>query len=87
MPGITSTSIAPPYKASEMFVLGQTEEIQMLLDDQLMKIQAMNASPYVKPFQERAKDWEKTLSNLQVCLLQLHAAISSPLPRFVQYLI
>ena len=62
-----------PYKASEMFVLGQTEEIQMLLDDQLMKIQAMNASPYVKPFQERAKDWEKTLSNLQVGLLQLPA--------------
>lgn len=54
------------YKSTSMHVLGQTEEIQMLLDDQLMKTQALNASPYVKPFQERAKEWEKTLLNLQV---------------------
>lgn len=54
------------YKSSSVHVLGQTEEIQMLLDDQLMKIQAMNASPFVKPFKERAMEWEKTMFNLQV---------------------
>ena len=56
-----------PYKSTNMYVLGQTEEVQMLLDDQLMKIQAMNASPFVKPFEERAKGWERILNNLQVC--------------------
>jgi dynein heavy chain len=38
----------------------------MLLDDHLMKIQAMNASPFVKPFREEATKWEATLMCLQV---------------------
>ena len=33
---------------------------------QLMKIQAMNASPFVKPFKEEATKWEATLTFLQV---------------------
>jgi dynein heavy chain len=28
--------------------------------------QAMNASPFIKPFAERASAWEATLQNLQV---------------------
>jgi hypothetical protein len=39
---------------------------QMLLDDQLMKVQAMNASPFVKAFKEDTVLWEKTLTALQV---------------------
>lgn len=39
----------------------------MLLDDQLMKVQAMNASPFVKPFKAESTAWEATLQFLQVC--------------------
>jgi dynein heavy chain len=38
----------------------------MLLDDQLMKVGAMNASPFVKPFKKESHDWEVTLRLLQV---------------------
>ena len=55
-----------PYKDSGAFILGGTDDIQTVLDDQIVKIQAMNASPFVKPFKERASAWESTLQNLQV---------------------
>ncbi len=63
---IHSTRI--PYCATcpGAFILGGTDEIQTVLDDQIVKIQAMNASPFVKPFKERAGSWEATLQNLQV---------------------
>ncbi|KAG2436335.1 hypothetical protein HXX76_006644 [Chlamydomonas incerta] len=54
-----------PYKDTGAFILGGTDEIQTVLDDQIVKIQAMNASPFVKPFKERASTWEATLQNLQ----------------------
>lgn len=40
--------------------------MQTILDDQIVKVQAMNASPFVKPFKERATTWEATLQTLQV---------------------
>jgi hypothetical protein len=48
------------------FVIGGTDEIQTIVDDQIVKIQAMNGSPFVKPFKDRSVDWEATLQNLQV---------------------
>ncbi|GMH42976.1 hypothetical protein BSKO_10898 [Bryopsis sp. KO-2023] len=47
------------------FIIGGTDEIQMILDHQILKIQAMNASPFVKPFKARAALWEDTLQTLQ----------------------
>jgi dynein heavy chain, axonemal len=58
---------AIPYKDSGTFIVSATDEIQTILDDQIVKIQAMNASPFVKPFKERASQWELTLQTLQVC--------------------
>ena len=37
-----------------------------MLDDQIVKIQAMNASPFVKPFKDKAANWEQMLQTLQV---------------------
>ncbi len=48
------------------FIIGGTDEIQTILDDQIVKIQAMNASPFIKPFKERASKWETLLQTLQV---------------------
>jgi len=47
------------------FVIGGVDDIQTILDDQIVKIQAMNAQPFMKPFEERGKTWEQTLTRLQ----------------------
>lgn len=36
-----------------------------LLDDQIVKTQAMRASPYIGPFEERVKGWEAQLNKTQ----------------------
>ena len=41
------------------------DEIQMLLDDQLVKVQTMLGSPYVKPFEDEMKEWSLTLNTVQ----------------------
>lgn len=38
-----------------------TEEIQVLLDDHLIKTQTMKGSPYAQAFIEEILDWEKVL--------------------------
>ncbi|KAL6751111.1 dynein heavy chain 5 [Haematococcus lacustris] len=53
------------YKDTGTFIIGGTDEVQMVLDDQIVKIQAMNASPFVKPFKDRASSWEELLQTLQ----------------------
>jgi dynein heavy chain len=40
--------------------------MQALLDDQIVKAQSMRASPFIKPLEERARNWEELLVNLQV---------------------
>jgi hypothetical protein len=52
---------------SGTFILGGTDEIQALLDDQIVKTQAMRASPYIKPLEGQANKWEAMLTTLQVC--------------------
>ena len=50
-----------PYKASGTFVLKAADEILTLLDDQLMKTQAIKGSPYIRHFETRARKWEARL--------------------------
>ncbi|CAG9466170.1 unnamed protein product [Pedinophyceae sp. YPF-701] len=57
-----------PYKDSGTHIIGGTDDIQTILDDQIVKIQAMNSSPFIKPFAERAKAWEVGLARLQEIL-------------------
>ena len=49
------------YKASGTWILKQADEILTLLDDQLMKTQAIKGSPYIKCFEARARKWEGRL--------------------------
>ena len=41
------------------------EEIQMLLDDHIVKTQTMLGSPYVKPFEEEVQEWSDAMNMIQ----------------------
>ena len=43
-------------------VLGSTEEITLMLDDNALNLQSMSASPFVGPFRDQVQEWEKKLS-------------------------
>lgn len=45
---------------------GPVEEAQTLLDDHVVKSQAMAASPFSKPLEERLVPWERKLRRFQV---------------------
>ncbi|KXZ55711.1 DHC8 protein [Gonium pectorale] len=53
------------YKDTGTYILGGTDEIQALLDDQIVKTQAMRASPYIKPLEAHSTKWEAMLTTLQ----------------------
>lgn len=46
---------------------GPVEEAQILLEDHIVKSQAMAASPFSKPFEDRLVPWEQKLQRFQVC--------------------
>eukprot|EP00892_Ulva_mutabilis_P009854 jgi/Ulvmu1/7240/UM035_0027.1 len=55
------------WKDSGTFILkgAPVDEAQMLLDDHLVKLQAMRSSPFAQPFDEQILPWGRKLSRLQ----------------------
>ena len=49
-------------------ILRSVEEIQTLLDDQIMKTEAMKASRFAKPMEGRIQAWEKDLRQLNAII-------------------
>ena len=43
-----------PYK--DTYIIKTVEEIQLVLDEQIVNIQAMKTSPYVKPIEDLCKN-------------------------------
>ena len=39
--------------------------LQAILDDQIVKTQSMRASPFIKPLEKEALEWDETLNRLQ----------------------
>jgi hypothetical protein len=65
--GIVASAHAPTNVAAGSYILkgGPVDEAQMLLDDHLVKVQAMMASPFAKPFETELVPWERKLNRLQ----------------------
>jgi dynein heavy chain len=53
------------YRDTEWSIMGNLEEIQMQLDDHIVKTQTMKSNSFIGPFEERTKKWESSLLKIQ----------------------
>lgn len=53
--------ILKPFKQTNTFTIGGYDEAYNLLDEHIVNAQAMQFSPFKKPFEEEINDWNKQL--------------------------
>ncbi|XP_054256854.1 dynein axonemal heavy chain 3 [Macrosteles quadrilineatus] len=54
-----------PYRETGVSILSAVDDIQVMLDDHILKAQTMRGSPYVKAFQAEMQQWEEKLISMQ----------------------
>ncbi|XP_071052662.1 dynein axonemal heavy chain 7-like isoform X1 [Onthophagus taurus] len=57
------------YKDTGTYIISSVDEIQVQLDDQVIKTQTMKNSPYIKPFEQETLEWEAKLQLLE-CIIE-----------------
>ena len=50
-----------PYKDTELSILSSPEDVQVLLEDHIVKTSTMRGSPFIAPFEKQVKVWEEVL--------------------------
>lgn len=53
-----------------MNILSAVDDIQVMMDDHILKAQTMRGSPYVKAFEAVMQEWEEKLISMQDILEQ-----------------
>lgn len=53
-----------------MYILSAVDDIQVMMDDHILKAQTMRGSPYVKAFEAEMQTWEEKLISMQDILEQ-----------------
>eukprot|EP00928_Gymnodinium_smaydae_P009061 TRINITY_DN13347_c0_g3_i1.p1 TRINITY_DN13347_c0_g3~~TRINITY_DN13347_c0_g3_i1.p1 ORF type:complete len:4331 (+),score=1052.12 TRINITY_DN13347_c0_g3_i1:55-13047(+) len=57
-----------PYRSTETYILKGADEVIALLDEQIVVVQAMQFSPFNKPFKEDIDAWAEKLLYMSECL-------------------
>lgn len=53
-----------------VYILSAVDDIQVMLDDHILKAQTMRGSPFIKPFEVEMQAWEEKLISMQDILEQ-----------------
>lgn len=50
-----------PYKDTGVSILSAIDDVQVLMDDHIVKTTTMKNSPFIKPFEKEVNEWDHRL--------------------------